>query len=469
MQSSGKVTLHIDTAMRGMRVLECDPHIGPECVAHLLSSRDAMLTIPAGEGSYFIWHTGPISQWSDTHVFATEAPSLTLVSLNVRVSYNGDFLRTILFPSPLLGTPQAIESLYRQIRNSDPVLPPAEMVTHSFSPDTGIHYHPRFKAVYKSPNLPPYSTPLMNFITFIHRHHCPRCYSCVDRFSNCLGGVVTYISDEDVIHEYTYQCPPVHIPEIVNKNSRPTKMAEHVDADSDDDGTGEYEPDSDVDEDYEAYSEDEYANGKGDWSRFSGNSKKKNVGLYHPLAHFQEFVTSRNGTENVVIPPGVAEEIEEYLVPRRRPANTATVREALGHMESFPWTKDRYAPYYFNAARIASIINHKKAGVLPPHAIPKVNNDLFRKLYLQFYSTWCDLPEAVKRGRRIMPRANIIFYYLCHVAADLYKDDTWLGYLALSPTPDGGPPRLQDDVVQASYAEITRAVSIRNNWTIVPL
>lgn len=472
MSASQKVTVHITTLTRGMKVVECNANTEPHQLQHLLAGQFSILTVPSG-GGFYIWHMGPVSQWGSSHVCMTEDATILLACANIKLSYNGDYIKSIPFPTHLIDVPEAVQSLYRQLRNEMLVLPPVEVVSYTFSPDGGFQFIPTFSSTYHIAALPPYSSPLMHVVSFTPTHHCPTCKSSLDRYSNCLGGEVAYKFADGSIVTYPYRCPPANVQTVVNKNSMPVRMAYDGNTlkRSDNDSDSDYDPDEDCewDDDYEAYSEEEYANGKTDWDRFTGNSKKKHAGVYHPLAHFQEFVTSRNGTENVVIPPGVAEEVAQYLADRKRRATTATVREALGDLEAYPWTKDRYGPYYFNAARIASIINHGRPGVLPDGAIPKHHNDMLRKLYLQFHRTWCDLPEVVLRGRRIMPRANILFYYLCNVAADLYKDPTWLTYLDLSPTPDGGPPRLKDEVVQGNYAEITREVSIRNNWAIVPL
>jgi hypothetical protein len=445
------------------RVLRVPPDAHPDAFARQLTSPNSALAVESAESptGFAPWFDGPLAQWQQAPgalVVIHEDPGFgaTCFDRPVPFVYCDVELMAYRFPAHLVSNPFMLFTLYVQVSNAHPyaLLPPIGLVDFSYV-DHGVPAFlavPRFIAREVRPRLPPQPRPLMKLLSFVPSSACPDCGACTDENANCTGGFVRYtLIGGQKVHDEPYCCPPAH-PELqigrYHANTDP--------GDDDDDGapTAHLRVGDDV----------EMGDGYADRERMHDVRHKGSI--YEPLAHAQEFWTSLNGTEYVIVPLAVMHEIAQFLWQRSLlPATRRNVRKAMGILEYY--CRRRYSHYYPNAQRIASYINYGRHNVLPPNFITRAHNDTFRFMYRAFFRSWCNLPRSILKNRKIILRCNIVFWALCGICAVKYNDPTYLDHRELDPQPDGGPPSLKDPRLRAEYALIMNTICAENDWPIL--
>lgn len=470
-----RVLVHYRYYTGEARVLRVPPDAHPDAFARHLTSHLSALAVESPESptGFAPWFDGPIVQWQrapgapvtiiEDHEFGASCfrVRIPFVYCDVnRSAVDGGAveLASYRFPAHLTDTPFMLFTLYVQVSNAYPhaLLPPPNLVDFRFleHPVPAFLATPRFSAREVRPRLPAQPRPLMKLLAFVPTSSCPDCGAPTDENANCTGGVVRYtLLDDQGVYDAPYCCPPAH-PEL--------------DASRYHSATTEADPAEDEDAGPSAHlrvgDDVEIADGYADRERMHDGRHKGSI--YEPLAHFQEYMTSLNGTEFVIVPIAVMREIAEFLAQRSLlPATRRNVRAAMGILEFY--CRRRYSHYYPNAQRIASYINYGRHNVLPPHFITRAHNDTLRYMYRAFYRSWCDLPRSILRNRKIILRCNVVFWVLCSVCAAIYNDPTYHDHQRLDPQPDGGPPALKDPRLRAEYALILNTICAANDWPIL--
>lgn len=473
----------------------CDADARPPALACLLQYPMSTMLVSLDNDHEVMWHDGPLSQFLDQtpqcvfdahpRLYLREDSSNDCITAEfLYTSHRGEVMPlgggTYFYPASSLHDQATLTNFYSQVQRAYPnTLPPRDLVSFEFTfnhprPTTdqvfgdvsGACFHAiaLFSALDVRYAHPTDQTPLMAVLDQVPANPCEQCMrASLDENANCAGGVLLFTFDSGTTRQVRFQCPPEHVQlHMQMHDNLPERDSEH---DSDNENAlVEHNSDSDMGANLQ-WGDDVEIDGGGfaDTARIHDGRRKSTC--YQPLAHFQEYMTSLNGTENVVIPQPLLQEIGEYISDRCAPITRAVVRAALGTLESY--YRQRYSPYYPNAQRIACILRHGKPSVLPPFAITACHRDTLRFLYSAFHKAWLDLPIELRGTRRILLRGNIVFWVLCEIAARVYNDPTFLEHHALDPQPDGGPPPLKDPRLRDDYIRICHAICTANHWPLI--